>query len=413
MTIQQIEKKLSDLIEKYNLSEEVTTSIKQKLLDIENEGQKQNLSEEQTTKNKLIYTQDLEEGFEKIRRKHQSNKNNFANSAFEIINREEPEFEPLIPGFINRKSINAIAADPGSFKSFFLLIILLIGACGGGEVLGLKIKPLRVLIIDEENRYQRIKERLKKIANGYKLNVQNSEINFIIDKGFKFDIPLGLDRESVHEKLHRDLEVFLANHKVDVIVLDSLVRFMSKDENSVRDVRSIFDRLKELSNKYDCSFILIHHTRKGYGKKGAADLRGSSDLHACLDSLFMLNKEGPSEYELSCAKFRDSNPIKNIRFEVIDTVDEQNLPGIYLKDLSSDIDCQWLPKASDTAKEDILATLRSKGITQFNTGEITNDLAKNHKKSQVQIALNELVKNGFLCKMHKGRWEVIDKQKEP
>lgn len=77
-----------------------------------------------------------------------------------------------------------------------------------------------------------------------------------------------------------------------LIVLDPLVRLHRLDENSSLDISRLLGFLRELQRTFDVSIALVHHaSKKRRGRPGQA-LRGSSDLHAFIDSLAYLDRSG-------------------------------------------------------------------------------------------------------------------------
>ena len=78
--------------------------------------------------------------------------------------------------------------------------------------------------------------------------------------------------------------LFIRDKKPDLIILDSLVRFMTGDENSVKDVRLLFQGLKKLANEEGVTIICIHHLRKAGsfgnsgGSSGTSSTSGTSGI---------------------------------------------------------------------------------------------------------------------------------------
>jgi len=74
-----------------------------------------------------------------------------------------------------------------------------------------------------------------------------------------------------------------------LLLLDPLVRLHGIDENHAGEVAGLLAYFRSLQRELDLSVVLVHHTRKNAGGGGAAGLglRGSSDIHAFGDSLYL------------------------------------------------------------------------------------------------------------------------------
>ena len=75
------------------------------------------------------------------------------------------------------------------------------------------------------------------------------------------------------------------------MVLDPLVRLHRLDENAAADMAVLLGTLRELQRTYDVAIALVHHASKKHRRRPGQALRGSSDLHAFVDSLAYLSRE--------------------------------------------------------------------------------------------------------------------------
>jgi hypothetical protein len=66
-----------------------------------------------------------------------------------------------------------------------------------------------------------------------------------------------------------------------VIVVDTLHRFLSGDENSAQDAKTMLDACAGLMNEFACSVLLVHHT--GVADEAQHRARGSSAWRGALD----------------------------------------------------------------------------------------------------------------------------------
>ena len=67
----------------------------------------------------------------------------------------------------------------------------------------------------------------------------------------------------------------------EIIVVDTLHRFLDGDENSAADAKSMLDACAAMINEFDCSVILVHHT--GVSNEAQHRARGSSAWRGALD----------------------------------------------------------------------------------------------------------------------------------
>jgi len=254
----------------------------------------------------------------------------------------------------------------------------------------------RILILDKENNADRIRRRIKKIFLGYGLS-ENAEGSIWFDPDITLNQP--------HTRDFSELSKIIEEKKINVLVVDSLVRFFNGQENSVDDVKEIYKTLRQLRDKHNLTIIILHHTRKSPGIKTAQDLRGSFDLVAAVDELFMLNKIRKNVYRLSQHKNRDSENIPDITFKVVDKIID-NQEAIYLEDAS--LEDMKVESTIDSAKNSIKSWIKESKIKDFRTKETLAKHIDNHSKSAINGALEELCSEGYIKKLRQGRWRVSE-----
>jgi RecA-family ATPase len=76
-------------------------------------------------------------------------------------------------------------------------------------------------------------------------------------------------------------QIRLIKEKPEVIVVDTLHRFLSGDENSAQDAKTMLDACGNLMQEFNCSVILVHHT--GVSEEAQHRARGSSAWRGALD----------------------------------------------------------------------------------------------------------------------------------
>ncbi|MCA3173721.1 MAG: AAA family ATPase, partial [Burkholderiales bacterium] len=76
-------------------------------------------------------------------------------------------------------------------------------------------------------------------------------------------------------------QVRALGYSPEVIVVDTLHRFLSGDENSAQDAKTMLDACNRLMSEFGCSVVLVHHT--GVSDEAQHRARGSSAWRGALD----------------------------------------------------------------------------------------------------------------------------------
>lgn len=98
---------------------------------------------------------------------------------------------------------------------------------------------------------------------------------------------LRLDKTDDQERLAATLQALQPR----LVVLDPLIRLHRLDENASADMAVLLGALRELQRRFDVAIVLVHHASKKNRRRPGQALRGSSDLHAFVDSLAYLARE--------------------------------------------------------------------------------------------------------------------------
>jgi RecA-family ATPase len=126
-----------------------------------------------------------------------------------------------------------------------------------------------ILIIDEENNKALAKKRFSSLGAPAGLPIHISSL-----RNIKID-----NVSDMEETLE-----YCKNNQISLVIIDSLVRMHSADENSASGMSQALQGLKILT-RAGISVILIHHHRKQQAgaKLGFESVRGSSDIFAFVD----------------------------------------------------------------------------------------------------------------------------------
>ena len=180
-----------------------------------------------------------------------------------------PEPEPLVPGWLFRRSFAALSAPPKTGKTFIALDLALALATGTRWVGGNIPRQGRVLYIIGEG-VSGVGQRVR----AWKQEHPNASANGWIDF-----VPTAVQLKE-REQAHLLLELAAARD-YDLIVIDTLARAsVGAEENSAKEmgqIIAVLDKLKEVSG---ACVLVVHHT----GKDASRGLRGSSAIGGALDT---------------------------------------------------------------------------------------------------------------------------------
>jgi RecA-family ATPase len=217
----------------------------------------------------------------------------------------------IVPDFLMKSGLTILGGDSGSGKT---MVALNLGICcaTGTSFLGREIsEKYSVLYIDEENRLEILKERATKLENSLGVSAKD---NFHLTA--QEDFILQDDNDSYTKVSTEKIYKLLEEYKPNIIFFDSLVRFMTGDENSVRDVRKLFLPFKKFMNDFKCCLVAIHHTKKSGSNNRKSDLRGSTDILNMADIVFLFSK-GKEKNSITQVKNRVAPQLeKEIKFRL-------------------------------------------------------------------------------------------------
>src|SRR3989344_2049748 len=175
----------------------------------------------------------------------------------------------LIDKLIPVQSITVISGDPESYKTWLTMEIAKNVAAGQSFLSRYNSAQMAVLFIDEENTPRLLKARYQLLSSS-----EDLPITYISGSHFKISNP----------ECTRLIYDLIEKNNIGLIIIDSLIRVHSGDENSARDMGRVYDELKKLREKGLSIIVTHHHRKQGFGPRNAAQsMRGSSDILAGVD----------------------------------------------------------------------------------------------------------------------------------
>ena len=208
----------------------------------------------------------------------------------DILTREPAHW--LIPNYLPQSSLTAIYGEPGSYKSFLALDMLL-SLAYGKPFDGHELEQGYVCYVAGEGGGA-LRKRIAAWHDRRGVQPQRGVFGVIEE-------PVPLREEGAIDALIADLEAMRRRKPLRAIVFDTLARCMSGDENSATDMGEAIKALDAVKAHFapDTTVIAVHH--QGKVDRG---LRGSSSLLGALDAALQC-KRNDTTLEVITQKMKD------------------------------------------------------------------------------------------------------------
>lgn len=182
-----------------------------------------------------------------------------------------PPTDWLVEGLICAGDVTLIIGESNLGKSWLTMDLAVKVARGSGKWLGHDVKKQgNVMYIDEENPEDIIPSRLQRLGLTHELA---KRIHYLYRPG----IWMNKDPDTL---LHEAYDI-----EPDLIVLDSLSRIHSEDENNANAMASLFrEAIQPLARDTGAAVVVIHHVIKSEDASSIRRARGSGDITAVVDS---------------------------------------------------------------------------------------------------------------------------------
>ena len=200
----------------------------------------------------------------------------------------------------------------------------------GGKLWDYRAEQGDVLYLALEDTFNRLQNRLKQVG------VDNESVS---------KLHLATTSHGIHDGLLAQIHHFIAEFpNTSLIVIDTLehIRNGTLDKNLYAYDYNDMNRLREITDKYKLTLLLVHHTRKMRDPDPLNTISGSTGLVGAVDGVFVLEKE---------------NRIENAARLTIANRDTEG----FCFDLRFDTDkCRWVfvgNYSDDDSNEDVLPIL--------------------------------------------------------
>ncbi|BAH74436.1 AAA family ATPase [Solidesulfovibrio magneticus] len=199
-------------------------------------------------------------------------------NAFDVLT-AQTNFEFLIDNFWPKDEPLLITGYGGAGKSVLTLQIAIDLVFPPGNGFLDKFKVLhgrhRILFVQSENSLVGMKRRLELIRGAYAVpdHVIQQSVFFL---GRKNDIRATGDLDS--QKFQDVIKKQHDSVGFDILVVDPLISFHNKDENSNDEMRRLLDNFSEFCESLKVSPLIIHHHGKFKQERGVGGGRGASAI---------------------------------------------------------------------------------------------------------------------------------------
>lgn len=191
------------------------------------------------------------------------------NPISDLLDRKFPDQEYVIDRLIPAGGITILSGQASSYKTWILLEAALKVAAGEPLFGRFATSQAGVLILDEESGERQLHKRLKLLGADKELPVYYQSY-----EGFT------LNDDNVDY-----IKEVCANNNIRLLIIDSLSRIHTGDENQSSTTSEIFKYLRSFSAAGIAVLIIHHHRKTTQNSRGniSQELRGNSDILASAD----------------------------------------------------------------------------------------------------------------------------------
>lgn len=199
----------------------------------------------------------------------------------------------LIKRWIQRDALIMIHGPSGSGKTFVVLDWCLRMASGAEDWCGNKVRDGGVVYLAGEGHHG-----LRGRIAAWKHYNNSPSLNMWLSKS-------GCDLNTPEGYFKALDNIRAIKQKPSLIVVDTLHRFLSGDENSAQDAKTMLDACNGLMREVGCSVILVHHT--GVSEEAQHRARGSSAWRGALDiEISVIPGKGDAPIQIIQRKSKDA-----------------------------------------------------------------------------------------------------------
>jgi len=208
-----------------------------------------------------------------------------------------PHIEPtdFVGGIFPKRQLSIIASEPGCGKTWLMLRFCndITNQYNYCKFLGQSFieKDRRCLMLIGDTGKEMIIDRINNMVLKY--NKPENYIFYFVADMIREKHPFLLNTEAGRGAI----QGLIHQEKPDIIFFDTLISFMTGDENSAKEIGELFIGLRSMAEEENCAIVLNHHFRKqnsGKGSRGKAtlnDVIGSSAMSRLSSVMLALTKD--------------------------------------------------------------------------------------------------------------------------
>ena len=308
----------------------------------------------------------------------------------------------LIQDWLPDKSITFLVSPPESYKTWILLDLAVSISTGLpflGQARVNKTGP--AMIIQQEDSHGGLTERLALIAE-QKMGMAASLGNGAWQIPCIPDLPVYIHPSRMlrfdNDKVLKELEEQIKTIKPRVVLIDPLYSTTSGVDNYMADLANQMMILKTWRDKYGCSFVLAHHSKKNLDPDSTAreDSWGSQFLNAFLEAGWQVRRNqklAPNEVVV-----RRHSKVMGNQAPISLTFDISTLYPMKYQVTARQYETQAAP-APAPAQAYILEAFDGREFTQKDVINVTGK-----SPSTVSRQIKQLEATGAIEKMPNGKW---------
>lgn len=313
----------------------------------------------------------------------------------------------LVDEWLPDKSITFLVSPPESYKTWMLLD-LAVSVATGTPFLGTYTvnNPGPTLIIQQEDSHSGLTDRLALIVEQKMNMLPTLEGNNWVVPSMP-DIPiyvhpdrqLRFDNKKVIEEMERQIEAI----KPRVILIDPLYSTTNSTDNYMADLANRMMVLKTWRDKYGCSFLIAHHSKKNLDPDSTAreDSWGSQFLNAFLEAGWQVRRN-PKLAQNEIIVRRHSKVMGNLS-SISLTFDISTVYPMKYRVTPRTYEMAPAGAPRQPAQAGLLDMLRDGDMSQ---ADLCNRTGKG--RSTVSRQIRQLEAAGMVERMPDGRWHAKD-----
>ena len=310
----------------------------------------------------------------------------------------------LVDEWLPDKSITFLVSPPESYKTW-LLLDLAVSVSAGVPFLGRYTvnSPGPTMIIQQEDSHSGLTDRLALIVE-QKLGI----LPKLDENGWEVpsmpDLPIYVhpDRQLRfgNRQVLEEMEQQIATIKPKVIMIDPLYSTTDSTDNYMADLANRMMILKTWRDKYGCSFLIAHHSKKNLDPDSTAreDSWGSQFLNAFLEAGWQVRRNprlAPNEVVV-----RRHSKVMGNQSPISLTFDISTKYPMKYQVAARSYETPT-PEHRQPAQAEMYEMIRGKPMSQ---ADISSSTGKN--RSTVSRQIKQLEAAGMIEKMPDGRWKA-------